>query len=45
MLSNPEPDCYCVNLNSQSIALALKYCQGTYLACDIYLRLKEKEHL
>ena len=44
VLRNPEPDCYCFNLNSQGIASALKYCQGNYLACDIYLRVKKKEH-
>ena len=42
LLSNPEPDCYCFNLNSQKIAYALDYCQGNYLACDIYQRVKKQ---
>ena len=45
VLINPEPDCYCFNLNSQGIAFALQYCQGNYLACDIYQRVKNKENL
>jgi hypothetical protein len=45
VLHNPEPDCYCFNLNSQGIAFALQYCQGNYLACDIYQRVKNKENL
>jgi hypothetical protein len=39
VLSDPEPDCYCFNLDSQRITFALKYCQGNYLACDIYQRV------
>ena len=41
LLKNPEPDCYCFNLNSQTIPLAVKYCQGDYLGCDIYQRVKK----
>lgn len=44
VLSNPEPDCYCFNLDSQKIAFALKYCQGNYLACDIYQRVKNRSY-
>ena len=39
VLRDPEPDCYCLNMDSQNIASALKYCQGNYLACDIYQRV------
>jgi hypothetical protein len=42
LLGNPEPDCYCANLNSQTIASALKYCQDNYLACDIYQRVTKQ---
>jgi len=45
LLGNPEPDCYCFNLNSLAIASALKYCQGNYLACNIYQRVKSKGNL
>jgi len=41
LLNDPEPDCYIFNLNSQTIPLAVKYCQGDYLACDIYQRVKK----
>jgi hypothetical protein len=41
LLNDPEPDCYCFNMNSHTISLAVKYCQGDYLACDIYLRYKK----
>ena len=42
VLNNPEPDCYCFNLDSQKITFALKYCQGNYLACDIYQRVQRR---
>ena len=45
VLSNPEPDCYCFNLDSQKIVFALEYCQGNYLACDIYQRVKNRVDL
>lgn len=44
VLIDPEPDCYCFNLNSQNIAFALKYCQGNYVACDIYQRVLNREN-
>ena len=40
VLNDPEPDCYCFNMDSQKIAFALRYCQGNYLACEIYQRVQ-----
>lgn len=45
LLFNPELDCYCFDLDSQSIALALKYCHGNYLACEIYQRMQWQSDL
>ena len=39
LIDNPEPDCYCANLTSQKIPLALLFCQENYRECDIYQRV------
>lgn len=41
LLNNPEPDCYIFNLISLTIPLAVQYCQGDYLGCDIYQRVNK----
>ena len=42
VLKNPEPDCYCMNLSSQAISLAVRFCILNYTKCDIYLHLMDK---
>jgi hypothetical protein len=39
---NPEPDCYCRDMNSLTIPYIAKYCLRHFRACSIYQRvLKE----
>ena len=38
VLDNPEPDCYCLNLNSQAISLAVRFCIRNFRECPIYKR-------
>ena len=38
VLENPEPDCYCINLTSLTIPIAVKYCLNDYRQCHIYSR-------
>jgi hypothetical protein len=42
ILDNPEPDCYCSDMNSLTIPYIAKYCLRHFRACSIYQRvLKE----
>ena len=34
---NPEPDCYCLNLTSQTIPKAIEFCLKDFRQCPIYL--------
>ena len=38
VLDNPEPDCYCLNLTSQTIPMAVHYCLSDFRQCPIYMR-------
>ena len=38
VLENPEPDCYCLNLTSLTIPLAVQYCLNDFRQCPIYRR-------
>ncbi len=40
ILDNPEPDCYCVNLTSLNVQLAIQYCLRNFRECPIYKRCK-----
>ena len=39
VLENLEPDCYCLDMTSQKIPNAVKYCLGNFRGCDIYQRV------
>ena len=36
VLDNLEPDCYCLNMTSQSIPKAVQFCLGDFRQCPIY---------
>ena len=38
VLESPEPDCYCLNLSSQAISLAVRFCIRNFRECPIYKR-------
>jgi len=38
VLENPEPDCYCLNLTSLTVPLAVQYCLTDFRQCPIYRR-------
>ena len=38
VLENPEPDCYCTNLTSLNIPMAIQYCVRDFKQCPIYRR-------
>jgi hypothetical protein len=42
ILDNPEPDCYCSDLNSLTIPYTVKYCLRLFRACSIYQRIKKE---
>jgi len=35
-LSNPFPECYCMNMTSFNISRMLSYCTGDFKLCVIY---------
>jgi hypothetical protein len=39
ILDNPEPDCYCSDMNSLTIPYIAKYCLRHFRACSIYQRV------
>jgi len=39
VLENPEPDCYCLDLTSLQIHMAIQYCLGNFIQCPIYKRI------
>ena len=41
LLENPQPDCYCLKLNSLNIPRAVHYCLRDFRDCPIYLRFME----
>jgi hypothetical protein len=43
ILDNPEPDCYCSDLNSLTIPHTVKYCLNHFRACSIYQRIQKEE--
>ena len=38
VLDNPEPDCYCLNMNSLEIPKAVQFCLRDFRRCPIYKR-------
>jgi hypothetical protein len=36
ILDNPEPDCFCADMNSLTIPYIVKYCLRHFRACSIY---------
>jgi len=43
VLDDPEPDCYCLKLNSLNIPRAVHYCLRDFQGCPIYRRFMEIE--
>ena len=41
LLENPQPDCYCLSLNSLNIPKAVHYCLRDFRQCPIYQRYME----
>ena len=41
LLENPQPDCYCLKLNSRNIPKAVHYCLRDFRDCPIYQRFME----
>jgi hypothetical protein len=39
----PFSDCYCINMTSRKIALAIEFCGAGYENCEIYKRNKPSE--
>ena len=39
VLDDPEPDCYCLDLTSLQIHMAIQYCLGNFRQCPIYKRV------
>ena len=38
VLDNPVSDCYCLNLTSLNIPMAIQYCLGDFRECPVYKR-------
>jgi hypothetical protein len=38
VLDNPEPGCYCLNMNSLEIPKAVQFCLRDFRRCPIYKR-------
>ena len=45
LLNEPEPDCYCLNLNSFNIVKAVHFCLKDFRQCPIYRRYIELAEL
>ncbi len=45
VIGYPNKDCYCLDMNSNKISMALYYCQNHYKQCAIYKQLKSKQSL
>ena len=43
LLEDPQPDCYCLMLNSLSIPKAVHYCLRDFRDCPIYRRFLEND--
>lgn len=41
LLENPQPDCYCLKLNSMSVPKAIHFCLRDFRECPIYRRFVE----
>jgi hypothetical protein len=39
IIDNPEPDCFCRDMNSLTIPYTVKYCLRHFRACSIYQRV------
>lgn len=37
-MENPKPDCYCINLTSVNIPIAVQFCLNDFRHCHIYRR-------
>jgi len=40
---SPGPDCYCRDMNSSKISMAVYFCQNHYDHCEIYKRMTRRE--
>jgi hypothetical protein len=38
-IRSPLKDCYCIDMNSNKISMAIYYCRNRYEECDIYKRI------
>ena len=36
LLDNPDPECFCLNMSSITIPLAVKFCLRDFRVCPIY---------
>jgi hypothetical protein len=40
-VEDPHDDCYCFNMNSHNIRLAIHYCQQNFEECKVYKRISK----
>jgi len=40
-LDDPDSDCYCMNLNSQTVESVIHYCGGMFKECEFFRRREE----
>ena len=45
VLDNPQPGCYCMNLNSIDIPKAVRYCLRDFRQCPIYKKYVKSQEL
>lgn len=39
-VKSPSPDCYCINMNSAKIELAVRFCMGDFRKCPHFCELQ-----
>lgn len=42
-IDDPDADCYCINLNSQTVEAVILYCGGVFEECRYFQRRKKLE--
>jgi len=43
LIKKPKKDCYCMNMNSNKVQLALRFCAGAFEECRIYQAAVQEE--
>lgn len=45
LLRSPREECYCMDMNSNKVQFALRYCSGAYEECRIYRAIVGRQEL